>query len=96
MDDFEKLIQQMAAAKEASRRVHLIANHLAKRLLIPEGDQLVIAVGSGQEKSNVQAVAHWLTSRIDNHFLESADLKGALLDLESDLLRTLSDHFPAY
>jgi len=85
-------------ASRRIRRIEMLANryprsfylNLAQRLMIalsiPQGNSLVMVFGTGQEHSNLEAIANWIAS------LESeVDLESAAQRIES-LASSARDH----
>ena len=96
MKKLQSRLKEIHSAKLARRRHMMIAEYLANRLQVVHGRQLSLILGSGNEQSNIQAIAHWVSLRDDCTTLPSQELKTLLDELEADLVRTLVDGLPTY
>ncbi len=63
----EYLIKQ-TKLKAQKRELRMLAQLLAQQLQVSQGDQLVLLLGCGDERSNVEAIAYWLAEH--GHYIE--------------------------
>lgn len=69
-----------------------LAKAMQQAMLIPEGDELVFIIGSGNESSNLEALETWVKESLD--VLES-DLALAVLPLLLNRLEQTINHWSA-
>lgn len=77
-----------------TRGARALARHLAVTLNIPDDDRLVFIFGSGREKSNHQAIEHWVHARlerIDRWPLPADEVQELVTELEREARRLLAD-----
>ncbi len=56
-------LTEQTKRKAQKREFRMIAQLLAQQLHINQGDHLVLFLGSGDERTNVEAIAYWLAEK---------------------------------
>ncbi|MEY8239138.1 MAG: hypothetical protein RPT25_02255 [Cycloclasticus sp.] len=62
-------LTEQTKRKARKREFKMLAQLLAQQLHISQGDHLVLFLGSGDERSNVDAIAYWLAEK--GQYIES-------------------------
>jgi len=62
--ELNNVIQVEFGRRKMNSQAHSIAGYLLFALRIPDGRQLVYAIGHGDEKSNLEAVSAWVRERL--------------------------------
>jgi len=72
--------------RQQKNQIQLIASYLMQALHIPDGDHLVRFLGTGKEKSNRQALVHWIEAHLDEINPDDAEkrLKHLARNMASD------------
>jgi len=83
-----RLLEDMAAQKGARRMVRRLAGALQAAFLIADGDHLVLALGTGNEANNREALEHWVVDALRD--LDEPTAKAVLPHLERRLASHLS------
>ncbi|MEY8241888.1 MAG: hypothetical protein RPT25_16190 [Cycloclasticus sp.] len=62
------LLIKQTKLRAQKREFRMLAQLLAQQFHVSQGDQLVLLLGSGDERSNVEAIAYWLAEH--GHYIE--------------------------
>ena len=65
----ESVLEEQTKAKAQKREFRMLATLLAHQFHVSVGDHLVPLLGSGDEHSNVDAIAYWLAEH--GHYIEN-------------------------
>jgi hypothetical protein len=67
--NLNNLLIQQTKEKANKREFRMLATLLAQQFHVSHGDHLVPLLGSGDERSNVDAIAYWLAEH--GHYIEN-------------------------
>ena len=65
----ESVLEEQTKAKAQKREFRMLAKLLAQQFHVTQGAHLVPLLGSGDEHSNVDAIAYWLAEH--GHYIEN-------------------------
>ena len=71
----ELILENAIENREQQRQIVRIVDYLITILRIPEGNHLVMFFGSGNERSNREAINNWVTSILHEFDSDEAEMR---------------------
>lgn len=94
METTEKLIHELRSVKERRNFYRRLAEALLYRHQISKEMPLAAVLRSQRERSQIDALTHWIFQQDKDRSLINLDLASAVLEMEVPLLRVLADYDP--